>query len=42
MYLLIGPIFGLTLEAVITNECKKEADELAKIALLEEKMASLN
>jgi valyl-tRNA synthetase len=29
-------------EAVITNERKKEADALAKIALLEEKMASLN
>lgn len=28
-------------EAVITNERKKEADALAKIALLEEKMASL-
>jgi valyl-tRNA synthetase len=29
-------------EAVITNERNKEADALAKIALLEEKMASLN
>jgi valyl-tRNA synthetase len=29
-------------EAVITNERKKEEDALAKIALLEEKMASLN
>ncbi len=29
-------------EAVITNERKKESDALAKIALLEEKMASLN
>jgi valyl-tRNA synthetase len=29
-------------EAVITNERKKEADALAKIALLEEKMASLD
>ncbi len=29
-------------EAVITNERKKEADALAKIALLEEKIASLN